>query len=206
MADDPDSAYDLLWKEYSLVFQDFDDLTLARWMAQTLGQFRGKVWRLSHPLVATYRLAAHIAHQRQTWFQRLAPSPHDYPESPCCRAPLLPLLTRSVNESGLGCMHCNDTVVPLEELPEGLQADLKAWAAEYAPVHQVAHWDDQQRREVPNYNRAFEAAAQHAETLLSRAGGEFGPRLLELYPAVIWEDQDECLEVNPEDVETKAKG
>ena len=91
-----------------------------------------------------------------------------------------------------------------DQRAEGLQADLKAWAAEYAPVHQVAHWDDQQRREVPNYNRAFEAAAQHAETLLSRAGGEFGPRLLELYPAVIWEDQDECLEVQPEDIKYSA--
>jgi hypothetical protein len=26
------------------------------------------------------------------------------------------------------------------------------------------------------------------------------PPLLETYPAVIWEDQDECLEVRPEDV------
>ena len=26
------------------------------------------------------------------------------------------------------------------------------------------------------------------------------PPLLEVYPAVIWEDQDECLEVRPEDV------
>jgi hypothetical protein len=26
------------------------------------------------------------------------------------------------------------------------------------------------------------------------------PPLLEFYPAVIWEDQDECLEVRPEDV------
>jgi len=26
---------------------------------------------------------------------------------------------------------------------------------------------------------------------------------LEAYPAIVWEDQDECLEVRPEDVELK---
>jgi hypothetical protein len=26
------------------------------------------------------------------------------------------------------------------------------------------------------------------------------PKLLDFYPAVIWEDQDECLEVRPEDI------
>jgi hypothetical protein len=29
------------------------------------------------------------------------------------------------------------------------------------------------------------------------------PALLEFYPAVVWEDQDECLEVRPEDVQLK---
>jgi hypothetical protein len=37
-----DSPLDQLWKEYSLVFREFDDLTLARWLAQTLGQRGGK--------------------------------------------------------------------------------------------------------------------------------------------------------------------
>ena len=39
-----------------------------------------------------------------------------------------------------------------------------------------------------------------AERLLARAGGKLAPRLLDFYPAVVWEDQDECLEVRPEDV------
>jgi len=42
MAFNPDSRLDQLWKEYSLVFHDFDDLTLARWLAQTLGQLEGR--------------------------------------------------------------------------------------------------------------------------------------------------------------------
>ena len=117
---EPDSPFDLLWKEYSLVFREFDELTLARWMAQTLGQFEGKVWRLSHPLMGAYRLAAQVAHERQTWFKRLATPPQAYPESPCCRAPMLPLLTREVQESGLICQHCNETLVPFDELPEPL--------------------------------------------------------------------------------------
>ena len=34
-----ESPLDQLWKEYSRAFEDFDNLTLARWLAQTLGQF-----------------------------------------------------------------------------------------------------------------------------------------------------------------------
>jgi len=41
MTTNADAPLDLLWKEYSLGFRDFDDLTLARWLAQTLGQLKG---------------------------------------------------------------------------------------------------------------------------------------------------------------------
>src|ERR1017187_7893542 len=71
-----------------------DAFALARWLAQTLGELEGRAWRLSHPLVGAYRLAAQIAHDRQIWFKRLATPPAAYAESPCCRAPFLPLLTR----------------------------------------------------------------------------------------------------------------
>ena len=201
MATNPDSPLDLLWKEYSLVFRQFDDLTLARWMAQTLGQFEGQAWRLSHPLLGAYRLAAQLGHDRQIWLKRLATPPQAYPESPCCRAPMLPLLTRDVCESGLICQHCGDSLVPFDQIPAPLQEELSAWGAEYAPVHAVAHWDDRQRKSAGNYDRAYENAAEEAERLLGRVGGQLAPKLLELYPAVVWEDQDECLEVRPEDVE-----
>lgn len=195
-----DAPLDLLWKEYSLVFRDFDDLTLARWMAQTLGQFEGKTWRLSHPLLGAYRLAAQMANERQIWLKRLATPPQSYPESPCCRAPLLPLLTRDVQEAGLLCQHCNETLVPFEEIPAGLRGDLETWGTQYAPVHAVAHWDDRKRKSAGDYERAYEDAAGEAEELLAKAGRDLAPRLLEFYPAIIWEDQDECLEVRPEDV------
>jgi len=200
MATESESPRDQLWKEYSLVFREFDDLTLARWLAQTLGQLEGKAWRSSHPLLAAYGLAAQIGYERQIWFKRLATAPPAYPESPCCRAPILPLLTRDVRETGLICQHCGDTLVPFDEIPEALKADLETWASQYAPVHIVAHWDDRQRKSAGNYDRAFEQAAKEAEALLSRAGGDLAAKLLEFYPAVVWEDQDECLEVRPEDI------
>jgi len=200
MPTNPESALDLLWKEYGLAFQDFDDLTLARWLAQTLGQLEGKVWRLSHPLLGAYRLAAQLGHERQIWFKRLATPPPAYSVSACCRAPLLPLLTRDVCDAGLICQHCNDTLVTLDEIPASVRGPLEAWAAEYAPVHAVAHWDDRQREAAGNYDRAWETAATQAEVLLGRAGSELAPKLLEHFPAVVWEDQDECLEVRPEDV------
>jgi hypothetical protein len=91
--------------------------------------------------------------------------------------------------------------VPFEDIPPAVQAELNSWAAEYAPVHAVAHWDDRQRKSAGDYDHAYETAAENAERLLARAGSKLAPRLLEFYPAVVWEDQDECLEVRPEDVE-----
>jgi hypothetical protein len=200
MAFESDSPLDALWKEYGRAFQDWDDLTLARWLAQTLGELEGRAWRLSHPLVGAYRLAAQIAHDKQIWFKRLATPPAAYAESPCCRAPFLPLLTRDVRESGLICQHCNETLVPFDEIPADVRAELDAWARQYEPVHAVAHWDDHQRRRAGNYDAAYENAAEQAEQLLARAGRDLAPKLLNSYAAVVWEDQDECLEVRPEDV------
>ena len=145
MPTESESPLDQLWKEYSLVFREFDDLTLARWLAQTLGQLNGKAWRLSHPLLGAYRLAAQIGHERQIWFKRLATPPSAYAESPCCRAPKLPLLTRDVKETGLLCQHCNETLVPFDEIPNEVQPLIEAWARDYTPIHQVAHWDDRQQ-------------------------------------------------------------
>lgn len=194
------SPLDSLWQEYALAFRAFDDLTLARWLAQTLGQLQGNAWRLSHPLLGAYRLGAQAAHDRQVWLKRLATPPAAYPESPCCRAPFLPLLTRDVHESGLLCQHCNEVLVPFDELADELKPALEAWAAKYAPVHAVAHWDDRQRKGAGNYDRAYDNAAKEAERLLAQAGGQLAPRLLDFYPAAVWEDQDECLDVRPEDV------
>ena len=195
-----DSALDKLWQEYARSFRDFDDLTLARWCSQTLGQLHGRAWRLSHPLVGAYRLGSQLAHDRQIWLKRLVNLPTGYVEAACCRAPLLPLLTRDVSGSGLICQHCNETAIPLDQLPETLQSRLRAWAQAYAPVHDVAHWDDQQRRKSRDYDNAFENAAQKAEELLAEAAHDLVPPLLDLFPAVVWEDQDECLEVRPEDI------
>ena len=201
MAFNPESRIDALWQEYSQAFSDFDDLTLARWMAQTLGQLEGRVWRLSHPLLGSYRLAAQLAHQRQVWLKRLVKPPASYPESPCCRAPMLPLLTRDVRDAGLICQHCNETLVPFDEMPAELRDPVGKWAESYAPVHAVAHWDDRQRKGTGNYDQAYDNAAEEAERLLGRAGFQLMPKFLEFYPAAVWEDQDECLSVHPEDIE-----
>lgn len=194
------SPLDALWLEYSRVFRDWDDLTLGRWLAQTLGQLEGRAWRASHPLVGAYQLGAKAAHDRQIWHKRLVTPPAAYAESPCCRAPALPLITRDVRESGFICEHCSATLVPFEEIPEALRQELDFWAQKYGEIHAVAHWDDRQRRRVSNYDDAFERAAQEAEMFLKQLGKNIAPRLLEAYGAVVWEDQDECLEVRPEDV------
>jgi hypothetical protein len=201
MSNYPESPLDRLWKEYGAVFRAWDDLTLARWMAQTLGQVEGRVWRLSHPLLGAYRLAAQLAHDRQIWFKRLATAPSAYTEAECCRAPLLPLFTRDILETGLVCQHCGETCVAYDDMPQELRDGVRQWAKTYGPVHAVAHLDDAQRKRVGDYDSRFEQAATEAEALLAVAGAQIVPKLLEFYPAAIWEDQDECLEVRPEDIE-----
>jgi hypothetical protein len=196
-----DGPLDLLWKEYSAAFRDFDDLTLARWLCQTLGQIEGRVWRLSHPLLGAYRLGATLAHDRQIWHKRLATPPAAYPESACCRAPLLPLFTRDVLEVGLLCQHCSETLIPWDDLPSEVQAPVRAWAERYAPLHAVAHWTDAERKRSRNYDGKFEDTALAVEGMLAEAGKTIAPKFLDHYPAIVWEDQDECLEVRPEDVE-----
>jgi len=98
------------------------------------------------------------------------------------------------------CQHCNEVLVPFEEIPTELRDALTNWSQQYEPVHAVAHWDDRQRRRTGSYDNAYEQAAKQAEQLLILAGRELAPKLLDSYAAVIWEDQDECLEVRPEDV------
>jgi len=191
---------DHLWQEYGRVFETFDDLSLARWMAQTLGQMSGHLWRLSHPLQGAYRLAAQIAHQRQIWLKRLVLIPASYTEAACCRAPLLPLFTREINESGLICQHCGETAVPFSEIPNELRRSVARWAEEYSSVHEVAHWEDAKKQSVASYEQAFDGAAEQATLLLGRAREELAMPFLDLYPAMVWEDQDECLDVHPEDI------
>jgi uncharacterized protein with HEPN domain len=92
-------------------------------------------------------------------------------------------------------------VVSLDELPPDLQSTIRIWAEEYTGIHEVAHWDESRQRQATDYDRSLDEAAERAVKLLGRAAVEIMPRFLELYPAVIWEDQDECLEVRPEDIE-----
>lgn len=195
---------DRLWQQYGLLFQRFDDLTLARWLVQTLGIFAGGLWPYSHPLVGAYKLAAQTGHQRQIWHKRLVDIPNPFMMAECCRSPLLPLATRDVVESGLICMHCNETTVPFNELPEDIQATLKSWSDEYGKIHQVAHLEGAAKAAVGDYDDALDAAAEQASRSLRQAVDGVFPRLLDQFPAVIWEDHDECLEVRPEDLLTES--
>jgi hypothetical protein len=200
VAVNPESPLDRLWQEYAAAFEDYDDLTLARWMAQTLGQVEGKVWRLSHPLIGSYRLAAQVARDRGLAIHRLATVPAAYGQSECCGGPILPMLTRDVKDAGVGCLHCGGTLMPFADLSGEMQSLLGPWADEYAPVHAVAHWDEKQQKASRNYTDMVENSAQKAEDLLAQIGTDIAPRLLDNFPVVVWEDQDECLEVRPEDV------
>ncbi|NJK91765.1 MAG: hypothetical protein HC904_08045 [Blastochloris sp.] len=188
-----------LWAEYGSFLDSWDDLTLARWMAQTLSQLNGRIWRQSHPLIGSYRLAAVAAHQRGLKLYRVASIPHDYTQAECCGAPLLPFITRDVVEDGVICLHCNSKALEFESLPAELQASLRSWTSRYDPVHAVAHWTEEQKRRS-DYDQAYNHAAGQAEDLLNELAQEILPDFLDHYPALIWEDHDTCLDVQPDDL------
>lgn len=201
MVHETDSV-EALWQDYSLLFRGFDDLSLARWMTQTLGQLQGCLWRMSHPLMGSYRLAAMVSLERQIWHQRLVKIPPDFHVAECCRAPFVPMVTRDILENGLICVHCGGTVLQLEKIKDkGLVEKLAQWAEAYAPIHGVAHWDEERRKSHDQYEQAFEQAAQESESQLSYLGSTLAPPLLDYFPMVVWEDQDECLQVRPEDIQ-----
>lgn len=202
MADEQPPTRDLLWSQYTQVFAEMDDLSLARWMAQTLSQFSGQSWRLSHPLMLSYELAAGVAHERQVWLKGMAIIPAGYTVAECCRAPLLPMFSRDVLDTGLLCKHCNEICIAFDDLPEELKPRIEKWATEYDTAHAIAHWEEDGIKLPPDYEQVLELAAQTAESLLAEGGTLLAPALLEFYPAVAWEDRDECLEVNPEDIDT----
>jgi hypothetical protein len=193
---------DQLWEEYKRPFTQFDDLTLARWLAQTLGQFEGRVWRMSHPLVSAYRAAAELGNDRDIWHKRITTVPPGFTLAECCGAPLLPLFTRDVLNTGLLCQHCGATAVEFEDIARPLREKIEPWAEEYGNIHAVAHYDEGQMRSAGNYDDLFEKAATQAEEQLATAATEIFPAFLDYYPALIWEDQDECLEVEPKDIVT----
>ena len=160
---------DQLWKEYSLVVQRF-----RRPHARALAGANARPARRAR-LAAVASVARRLPARRRNSPMNGRSGSNAWPrrrpvtrKSPCCRAPLLPLLTRDVRESGLICQHCNETLVPFDEIPEALRAELDAWAARYAPVHAVAHWDDRQRKSAGNYDQAYENAAERGRTLARR--------------------------------------
>lgn len=197
----PEEPADRLWNSYCQIFRDFDDFTLARWLSQTLSQFEGGLLRLSHPLVGTYRLAASVASDRQIWFKRLVTVPANYAVADCCQTPLLPMITRDVHESGLICIHCNETAIGSNHLPADSKSQLIDWARQYAEYHEVAHWDDRRKGTEEHYGKELEKAAQQASQLMAAAASDIFPALLEQFPSVVWEDHDECLSVRPDEIE-----
>lgn len=201
MDTDPNEALHQLWKDYARCLGEFDDLSLGRWLSQTLGQLNGRVWRLSHPLVGVSRLLAQEANRRGIWKRGLVSLPMEYERAPCCQAPFLPLVTRDVIEHGLLCEHCGGTGMDLDDLPEDLRRRLSQWADQYGDLHEVAHWEEDQRGGVAEYEEVFEQAADRAETMLEALPVTILPPLLEVVPAVVWEDHDECLDIRPEELE-----
>lgn len=201
MHEEDREAIDRLWEDYRLFFDGFDDPTLARYLAQLLGQIHGGIWRASHPMTGLLRLGAHTCHQRGLRIGRHARVPEGYGAAACCGAPTVPLITRDVIERGFVCVFCDGTLATLEDLPGELGLAVRRWAEQYREVHDVAHWDERQRLACGDYEEAFNQAAQRGAELWVDLVESLLPKLVpDIFSVMIWEDQDECLDIRPEDL------
>ncbi|MGV3773034.1 MAG: hypothetical protein ACO1QB_09040 [Verrucomicrobiales bacterium] len=192
-----------LYADYAEPFASFDDVTLARWLSQTLSQLRGRYWRMSHPFIHSYRFAAKAGHERQIWLKRLANHPPEFPPAKCCRSPLFVILSRDLLKTGLICMHCEETAVDFDELPADVKTMLQPWMERYGSLHEVAHREDDEQ-DAAVYDDELQKAKEIAQAMLSSLEKAILPNLLEFVPAIAWEDQDECLDIAPEEIKTGA--
>ena len=92
-------------------------------------------------------------------------------------------------------------------VPREIQWFINAQKDEGLRPKHIKDGDDPTRRQLIKIYQAYEDACQRAQVvdfaeLLLRAYEIWrdNPPLLEHYPSLVWEDQDECLEVRPEDV------
>jgi hypothetical protein len=127
--------------------------------------------------------------------------PYDYHRASCCNAPFLPLVTRDIIEHGFLCEHCGGTGAELEDLPPRVARHLTQWAEQYSDLHEVAHWEEAHRLAIGNYEEVFEQTAMQAEAMLEALPVAILPPLLDTFPALVWEDHDECLDIRPEELE-----
>ena len=63
---------------------------------------------------------------------------------------------------------------------------------DFVLVRWMARWGEWRRKSQDQYEHVFEQAAQKSEAQLS---------YFDNFPLVIWDDQDECLQVRPEDIQ-----
>ena len=189
-----------LWHEHMRALKSWDDLSLARWLNQTLGQLFERSWRASHPLVLAYRLGAAVAHQRDLWNRRILSIDAHYQPTDCCRAPSIPFVTFEACTHGIYCSCCGEVLLMIEELEASLASSFKHWSSHYEAVHSVAHWSEEERKRYGDYDEALDRASARAVPLLSRFGYQLVPRFLQTFPTVFWEDSDHCLDILPEEI------
>ncbi len=189
-----------LWQEHTRALKSWDDLSLTRWLNQTLGQLHERCWRASHPFVVAYRLGATVAHQRDLWNRRSFSFNPNYPSAACCGAPAIPFISFEVCTHGIYCSCCGEVLVTIEDLPEKLAHDFRHWSKKYDALHQVAHWSDDERKKHGDHNKALDQACDQASPLLAKLGYQLAPQLLHHHPTVFWDDADNCLDIIPEEI------
>ena len=116
MAFESDSPLDSLWKEYGRAFQDWDDLTLgAGWRKRSASSKagRGGFRTRSSARTGSRRNSRTTGRSGSSGWPRRRRLMRN---RRAAARPFLPLLTRDVRESGLICQHCNETLVPFDEI------------------------------------------------------------------------------------------
>ena len=201
MATNADAPLDLLWKEYSLGFRDFDDLTLATLAGPN-----------ARPACRQDLAAFASAARRLPPGRAVGPRAPDLAQAPGCdparllRIALLPRADVAVADArrargGLDLPALQRDARPVRGNPR--RACKAIWRtgprvtprSTRSPTGTIASAKPPATTTTPT-----KPPPRKPNGCSREAGRQLAPRLLEFYPAAVWEDQDECLEVRPEDV------
>ena len=109
---------------------------------------------------------------------------------------MLPLLSARCPGIGSYLPALHETLVAFDEIPEPIEDECGKWAAQYAPVHAVAHWEDSQRK-TGNYDQAYDVAADEAERLLGVVARDIMPKFLDHYAAACGKTRTNAFPCSP---------
>ncbi len=192
--------------EYHAVFDHLSNEKLLEHETDLLNIFKGQSVRLSHPMIKYFQMLTAVCADRDLLTPKNAQKfPKEFPLASCCCGPAIGILTPFVHKAGLICLHCQETLVPLEDFPQWLREVCESWGSNYEKWSSVVRWNQEQQARAEKMSgkpigAIYEDSYFQCKDLLKKEAAEIVPGFLEHYPSVVWQDFDPAFNIRPEDI------